>query len=641
MCGIAGIIWPDPAERDYAAPLRAMQGALRHRGPDDAGLFLSSRAASPAPLHSGQGKAVGHSSSGRVVLPDRLAAPQPIHRRETRVSCCGLVHTRLSILDLSPAGHQPMTTPDGRFTIVFNGEIYNFRELRDRLSAQGVRFASHSDTEVILHLYARCGPDCVNHLRGMFAFAIWDELEQSCFLARDPLGIKPLYYSQSASAFAFASELRALLAAGVVGKELDPDSVFGFFLTGTVPEPGTLLRGARLLEAGSWLLWKQGRTRHARYWNLRFQADSGDRAAASRCVREALLDSVRHHFVSDVPVGVFLSGGIDSTALVALSRAVGQQDLRTFSISFDDPRFNEGDVAQRTAGHFGTRHADWRLDAGVGQELFRDFLARFDQPSIDGFNTFTVSRFAREHGMKVVLSGLGGDELFGGYPSFRQVPRMLRASRCLGPLRGLVAWSLKRSQQPQRRRLADFFRRPPNLLAAYQTYRGVYSLEEAWALARHYTGREAGPGRETESDEAAAATMEDAVSELELTRYMRNQLLRDSDVMSMAWGLELRVPLVDRVLVETLGRFPAGVRLRPGKKLLLEAVPEVPEWVRSRPKRGFLFPFEQWLAGDWKDTFAATAQRGGVRAQTWYQKWSVFVFEQWCERNEAPLPSRI
>jgi len=586
---------------ELEAPLRSMQAALRHRGPDDEGIYL--------PKSKEQG---------------------------ARSVTCGLAHTRLAILDLSPAGHQPMTTPDGRFTIVFNGEIYNFLELRQQLMADGVSFQSQTDTEVILRLYERRGGDCVEPLRGMFAFAVWDEREKTCFLARDPLGIKPLYIAQPAGDLIFASELRALMASGLVAKQLDAASVFGFFQAGTVPEPGTLVRGVRMLAAGSSLLWKNGETTSRRYWHINFGGRGIAPGKAATHVRKALLDSVRRHFVSDVPVGVFLSGGIDSTAIVGLSRAVGQTDLRTFSISFGEPEFNEGDVARQTATHFNTRHADWRLEAATGKKLFAEFLQKLDQPSIDGFNTFTVSRFAREQGLKVVLSGLGGDELFGGYPSFQKIPSMMAWSRRLGTLpavRSLAGRILQWNRQPRWRRLGGFLERPATLAGAYRAFRGVFEEQEARALAAKFSQVSPENVREMELDLAAQPTPQDEVSALELQLYLRNQLLRDSDVMSMASGLELRVPLVDQALFESVAAIPASLRLRPGKQMLLDAVPEVPAWVGQRPKRGFRFPFQQWIEGDWREMFAAVVARSDCRAQTWYQQWALFVFDHWCQRQ--------
>ncbi len=568
---------------------------MQHRGPDDRGTYLS---------------------------PDGR---------------CGLTNTRLAILDLSAAGHQPMRSADGRRIIVFNGEIYNFLELRKELEDTGVVFRSHSDTEVVLALYERCGPACVERLRGMFAMAVWDELEGTCFLARDPLGIKPLYYydDEPGGTLAFASEIRSLLATGLVPKRLDPQGLYGYFRNGSVPEPLTMIAGVRCLEPGTRMHWKAGGITRDRFWSLQFGSETtgtDDDAAAK--VRAALADSVEHHFVSDVNVGLFLSGGIDSTALLAVARANGRENIRTFSIGFDDDvAADESGIARRTAEHFGAQHAEWRLNRASGRALFDEFLPQIDQPSVDGFNTYAVSRFTREQGIKVALSGLGGDEIFGGYPSFRQLPRMVALSRRLGPLRG-TASNLLTTFAPGAplRRLGEFLRQPPTLSNAYSTYRGIHTVAEARALVSRFANVDGvaweTPGEDTATDYPTAT---DEVSALEMRRYMSNQLLRDSDVMSMANGLELRVPFVDRRLVETVARIPACQRLHAGKGLLLRAVPEVPDWVSGRPKRGFLFPFETWMAGDWGTHLAKGADAAANQSTggTWYQKWTVFVFTHW------------
>ena len=598
MCGIAGILSTNPLLELVAGTLPRVLAALRHRGPDDQGIFRS---------------ASGHAA---------------------------LAHARLSILDLSPAGHQPMSTPDGRLTIVFNGEIYNFQELRATLQGGGVVFRSNSDTEVVLRAYEAYGAECVAKLRGMFAFALWDERERSCLLARDPFGIKPLYLAESAGRLVFASEVRALLASGLVARDLDPQGLHGYFRTGSVPEPRTLLKGVRCLEAGHTAVWQAGQLQTKRYWELRFQPEAVAAPEAVQTVRQALLDSVAHHFISDVSVGVFLSGGIDSTALVGLARTVGRAGLHTYSIAFPGTPGDEGGLAQRTAAHFGTTHHEWKLDAAAGRQLFSQYLQVMDQPSIDGLNTFTVAKFARDQGMKVVLSGLGGDELFGGYKSFREVPRLARLNRRLrwtGPVRAGVRAVLRRVHRPQLRRLGELLGQPARLDTAYAALRGTFTDAEATALTRHYTGEEVSDDFSIEAP-PADPTPEDTVSRLELTRYMRNQLLRDSDVMSMAHGLELRVPFLDLPLMNTLTRIPAATRLQPGKRFLLQAVPEVPDWIANQPKRGFMFPFDQWLGSEWREVFGALDRTCPVPTQTWYRKWAVFVFERWRERNFFSQP---
>ena len=597
-----------------------MQTALRHRGPDDAGIFLS-----------GDGSLTTESSEQKSFVRSQSSGLADW--------CCGLAHTRLSILDLSLAGHQPMASPDRRFHITFNGEIYNFRELRAQLETAGETFQTHTDTEVLLRLYSLKGPECVKELAGMFAFAVWDELEESCFLARDPLGVKPLYYNETGGGLVFASELRALLEADTIPRRLSREAVEGYLLFGSVQEPQTLVEGVRELPAGGWLHWRDGRTEERRYFDVQFQPGPSGAPNAVAATRAALLDSVRRHFVSDVPVGIFLSGGMDSTALVALARLAGVVKIRTFSISFDSADLNEGDVAARTARHFGTEHHDWRLGSAEGKQLLKAYLDHVDQPSVDGFNTFCVSKWAHDNGAKVVLSGLGGDEFFGGYSTFQRVPRLFRlaSARWLpGPLRTAAGNALQTvAQSPRQRRLGSFLAGPPSMTAAYWAMRGIFTTEETRRLVARYF-----PTHELPSDLTwmpmslpALPTPEDQVSYLEISRYMRNQLLRDSDVMSMAWGLELRVPFVDERLAAVLAGIPAAVRLRAGKNLLHEAVPEIPEWVALRPKRGFIFPFEQWIRSEWQQVFAQLDATSPVPLATWYRRWTLFALEDFVKRH--------
>lgn len=592
MCGIAGILNAEPGPlAELETTLRALNRAQRHRGPDDEGVWVS--------------------PEGRA----------------------GLAHVRLSILDLSPAGHQPMGTPDGRFQITFNGEIYNFRELREELSREGVLFVSDSDTEVLLRLYERQGPEMVGKLRGMFAFCVWDEVEKTAFLARDPMGIKPLYYSMVAGRLVFASELKSLRRSGMVSSDIDPSALVAYFETGSVPEPMTLLASVRCLEAGHTLVWHEGRLQKSRYWRPVFPDGVATEAEAAERMHESLLDSVRAHFVSDVPVGIFLSGGMDSTALLALARECGHERVSTFAIGVDDAALDESGVARETAARFGADHHELQLSGAAAEESFAEFLKCGDQPSIDGFNTFTVARFARRSGMKVVLSGLGGDEIFGGYPSFSTVPRLARLNRLLrllpgaAPVAGLVLERHGRS--PRVRRLGSMLLRPPSMVSAYQAFRGVFSRRVARCLAYRYAGTSTAAMADWQGEAPQAVTEGDQVSELEITRYMRNQLLCDSDVMSMAHGLELRVPMVDSRLFEAAAQIPAATRLRPGKRMLQEAVPDIPVAVAAAPKRGFVFPFEKWLEASWGDEFSRVSSSMPAPNPTWYQRWSVFVLERW------------
>ncbi|PMB04013.1 asparagine synthase (glutamine-hydrolyzing), partial [Fischerella thermalis CCMEE 5328] len=448
MCGIAGIITTHYHQQHLQELIQQMQKSLYHRGPDDQGIYIAS---------------------------EHQAA---------------LVHTRLSILDLTPAGHQPMSTPDGRYWIVFNGEIYNFLELRSQLASQGEQFCSRTDTEVILRLYQRMGADCVQQLRGMFAFAIWDNQEKTCFIARDPLGIKPLYYWQSGNTLVFASEIRAILASGLPNICLNPKGLYGYFISGTVPEPYTLIDGIHCLEAGHWLHWQTGRLTQKQYWQIDFTPDHTiSLPEATEKVRDALIDSIKYHFISDVPVGIFLSGGIDSTSVVALARQTQKGQLRTYSITFEENEWNEGDIARQIAQNFETEHTEYQITSTIGRELFPQFLQRIDQPSIDGFNTFCVSQIAHQDGTKVVLSGLGGDELFGGYKTFQKVPQMVRWGQPLKTIKpisttfgkGLATWG----QSPQLKRLGDFLQQNPTAATAYRSFRGIFSHQEAWAITQY------------------------------------------------------------------------------------------------------------------------------------------------------------
>jgi asparagine synthase (glutamine-hydrolysing) len=596
MCGLAGILTVNQYQDNLEAIITRMQKAIQHRGPDDAGIYIS---------------------------PDKQAT---------------LSHTRLSIIDLSSAGHQPMSSDDGRYWITFNGEIYNFQQLRQNLISQGEKFRSHTDTEVIIKLYQREGFDCVKSLRGMFAFAIWDEWEKTCFLARDPLGIKPLYYWQSGSTLVFGSELKAILASGLPAVNLSQTGLYGYLISGSVPEPHTLIENISCLEAGHWLYWQADKLKKQQYWQIDFTPKNISVKEAQEIVHTALVDSIKHHFVSDVPVGIFLSGGIDSTAILALASQTQTEELYTYSIAFEEQEWSEGEIAQKTAKLFGTKHTECKLTASAAKELLPKFLAAIDQPSIDGFNTFCVSQIAHESGAKVVLSGLGGDELFGGYKSFQKVPQMVTWGKQLhsfSPIgkvigAGLAEWG----SSPKMKRMGDFLHETPSLNNAYCSFRGIFSHTEARAISQQYLGGQVLPSDNPISTNfnAQAFTLEDQVSALELSCYMRNQLLRDSDVMSMNWGLELRTPLVDKNLLEAIAPIPSHIRLAVGKQLLIQSVSELPDFVANRPKKGFSFPFEQWMSNEWSDYFSDVNSPQNISLKPWYRRWNLAILKYWWER---------
>ncbi|AFY34218.1 asparagine synthase (glutamine-hydrolyzing) [Calothrix sp. PCC 7507] len=597
MCGIAGIIAKPETKYNLEPLIQKMQNSLQHRGPDDQGIYIS---------------------------PNQQIA---------------FAHTRLSILDLSATGHQPMSTSDGRYWITFNGEIYNFRQLRRDLEATGEIFNSQTDTEVILKLYQYQGAECVNNLRGMFAFAIWDNQEKTCFIARDPLGIKPLYYWQSSSFLVFASEIRAVLASKLPSICLSPEGLYGYLISGTAPEPNTLIAGIHCLQAGHYMHWQADKIIQKQYWQINFIPEIISLTDARDKVRNALIDSIEHHLISDVQVGIFLSGGIDSTSVVALVRQSQKGRLCTYSIAFAENEWNEGKIAQQVAEEFDTEHTEYKITASLARELLPQFLAKIDQPSIDGFNTFCVSQVAHQNGIKVVLSGLGGDEIFGGYKTFQKVPNMVHWGKELQKIpaisngigRGLATWG----KSSKLKRLGDFLQQKPTTTAAYRSFRGIFSHGEAWRITQHYLNDL--PDKNLifsqELDMAKNfSSLEDEVSQLELSCYLRNQLLRDSDVMSMAWGLELRVPLVDRVLLETISSIPSVMRLARSKQLLIQAIPELPNWVINRPKRGFFFPFQQWIDQEWSDYFPVHELSKEIDLKIWYRRWSLAILDSWWQQ---------
>jgi len=498
----------------------------------------------------------------------------------------GLGSRRLAIIDPTPEGTQPMWDVAGELAIVFNGEIYNHRELRASLERGGARFHSKTDTEVLLELYRRDGTRMVELLRGMFAFALWDTRTSRLFIARDPYGIKPLYYADDGTTIRLASEVKALLAGGAVSDAIDPAAAAGFFLTGSVPEPFTIRRDVRAVEAGTYFLVDEhGRGEARRHYSIAavfHDADDRTLVDPSVLIRERLEESVVHHLVSDVPVGLFLSAGIDSSVLAQI--AVRQGPLHTFTLSF--PELSEAPLAERFARELGTTHTTRLV---TREELFADLPAifeRMDQPSIDGVNTWFISKAVHEAGLKVALSGVGGDELFGGYPSFRNVPRMVSLASI--PLAARIAPLLSRHPKA---RLASLGR---TWSGAYLLQRGLFLPDELPAILGADAAREgidrlallAAIEAELQPD---PGTPFGRVATLEATRYMRNQLLRDADWASMAHSVEVRTPLVDAYLLREL----APAVLQGGDKSALAST--LPDYLRHRAKTGFFVPMREWL----------------------------------------------
>ena len=632
MCGIFGIVSREgDVSRDVLA--RALK-SLAHRGPDD---------------------------SGTAVVECGAGAQSHL----------GLAHTRLSIIDLSPLGHQPMRDPVSGNWIVFNGEIYNFRELRKELEAAGVEFKSHSDTEVILAAYRVWGESCLTRLGGMFAFALWDAPRKRLLLARDPMGIKPLYYHQSKQNFIFASEVRTLLRTGLVPRKTDPTGVLSYLEFGSVYEPWTIVEGVMAVPPGHVLTVDNGSVSSREYWNplqassrADSHASSGNRTATRDQLSEILHDAVLSHLVSDVPVGVFLSGGIDSSALVAVLSHNGVR-ANTFSLVFQEEEFNEGKYSREVARRFGTEHLEIPVSQQDTLAVMPEALCAMDQPTIDGINTYLVAAKTRAAGVKVALTGLGADEMFAGYSNFRRVPKMEAFSKRFARLPRLARRPLSASvalfagKDDRSRKLTQLATDHDSIVHPYFLVRMLFGAAERETLfsTPNYQASQQSLDRVLQKSVTAGESLDpvNRVSYLESHFYMRNTLLRDSDFMSMAHGLELRVPFLDRALVEACFRIPGDKKLQgdcPKSLLLANLGVELPREIVDRPKRGFTLPFERWLRGEmrpvvedsllksnWDQTsISASAVREVwnrflAGETSWSRPWSLFVLTQWCGEN--------
>jgi asparagine synthase (glutamine-hydrolysing) len=419
-------------------------------------------------------------------------------------------------------------------------------------------------------------------------------------------------------------------------RELDGRGVYGYLRTGTVPEPDTLVKNVSALGAGQSITWTAGTLSTRRFWSPRFPRVAVQTNHYTETVRAALIDSLEHHFVSDVPVGILLSGGVDSAALLALAAQSGRSGVRTISMALPGTSADEGALARQTAARFGATHVECAVNATDAREMFPTYLDAIDQPSIDGFNTFVVAKFARQQGLKVVLSGVGADELFGGYGSFTRVPRMTAWNEQLswaGPLRHAGGRMLEQwATGPRWRRVGDLLQQAPTVANTYATFRAIFTRREARRIASALEIEV--PAGETTEDPSSSPTVADEVSRLELTRYVRNQLVRDSDSASMACGVELRAPFLDATLFDTVAKVPSAVRLASAKRLLRDAVAELPPWV-SGPKRCFQFPFEDWAANEWRPVFVGIDARSPVPTETWYRKVCLHVLDHWMARMRA------
>jgi len=527
-------------------------------------------------------------------------------------------HRRLAIVDLTEGGAQPMQSVDGKIVVTYNGEIYNFPELRADLEARGCVFQSRADTEVLLHLYRLYGDDMLPMLRGMFAFGLWDAEKRRLLLARDPYGIKPLYYADDGSCVRFASSVKALVNSGAISRAPDAAGMAGFYLFGSVPEPWTCYKAIRSVPAGASLVADgRGLRSPRRYFSLSqiyFAAEAqAPRADVEASFRQSALDSVRSHLMSDVPVGAFLSAGVDSGALLGLMRDAGQQTVKAVTLAFEAFRGtaqDESPLAAQVARQYGAEHTvRWVGEAEFKGDLPKIFAA-MDQPSIDGINTWFVAKATRELGLKVALSGVGGDELLGGYSTFARLPRIVRALSFVRHLPGREAFSQAALALA---RVAGLSAHPKSagLLALGPTFPGAYLLQRGVFLPSELSEAMGDPDfaraglRELQPVAGIAEALTPSpkrdfgkVAVLESMFYLRNQLLRDADWAGLAHSLEIRTPLVDSVLVSQVAPLFAGVAPPNGKALLANAPTNpLPESIVNRTKTGFGIPLRRWFEG--------------------------------------------
>lgn len=605
MCGIAGILaYRNVAPAVDRAELLRMNERMAPRGPDGSGVWLA--------------------DDGRI----------------------GFAHRRLAIIDLSERGAQPMASADGALVITFNGEIYNYRALRAELEAKGYQFRTGSDTEVLLQLYADRGVAMTKSLRGMFAFGLWDARKCRLLLARDALGIKPLYYADDGWTIRFASQAKALLAGGAISREADPAGIVGFHLLGSVPEPFTVWREIRSLPAGCTMVVDEvGSGAPLPYYSIapslahRAAFPSGDLDYARHQLKEAVHDSVRHHLVADVPVAVFLSAGLDSGALLGTMRDVGARDITAITLAFEEFRGttdDEAPLAAQVAARYGARH----VVHTVGRDEFeRDLPAimdAMDLPTIDGINTWFVAKAAHQAGVKVALSGLGADECFGGYPSFVDVPRSVRVFRPFDYVPGL-GWLSRRALSGLIASGLDVHPKAAGLAQYGGSWEGAYLLRRSvympWELRDLLDADfvETGLRRlqpmallNAELGKARGLVDFDRVSVLESSLYMRNQLLRDADWAGMAHSIEIRVPYVDPVFLAALP--PGPVLAEVNAKESVADVPDLPlpAAIRNRSKTGFMTPVGRWIreaaTGDAQISASAASRAWALRV--WQAGWT-------------------
>jgi asparagine synthase (glutamine-hydrolysing) len=644
MCGICGKIAYDKEDIGEEL-LREMCDSFSYRGPDDKGIYL---------------KKAGQGNDGTIAV--------------------GLGHTRLSIIDLSDAGHQPMSNEDGSLWVVYNGEIYNFKEIKADLEKRGHKFKSHTDTEVILHLYEEEGIDCVNRFNGMFAFAIWDEKKSSLFICRDRIGIKPLIYYWDGSQFAFSSEIKALLCDPSIPRDLDYEALRLYLTFSYVPSPYTIFQGIRKLDPGHYILLKNGKLENRPYWDLPLSADadtdslsiSNQAEIYKKRIYESVSEAVRKRLIADVPLGAFLSGGIDSSIVVGFMAKHSKEPVKTFSIGFKDIKlFDETEYAREVADHFGTDHHEFKLTYKDILDVFPRVLSTFDEPFADSsaIPTYIVSRETRKY-VTVALSGDGGDELFAGYRSYlgeywykryMRIPTLLR--------KGIVEPMVLGLPDARDVRVMEYIRRMKKFIRGTSGAfaERVLALKEIFPrdIREHLLMALRNGGTLHGNDPALEMIQRDleayegdrlnSILYLDVKNSLPGDMLNKVDWMSMRNSLEVRVPLLDHHVVQLAFRIAGKLKLRRGKTkyLLKETFRDLlPSSLYRRPKAGFEIPISRWLKTDLRFLLEQYLDEERIKRQgifrygvikglmddflkmktdTSWMLWNLIVFEYWYE----------
>ena len=562
MCGIAGIIHFDRT-RAAADTIRRMTDCMSHRGPDADGFFIK----------------------------DNVA----------------LGHRRLSIIDLSEAANQPLTTRDNRFQLIFNGELYNFQTVRDKMSDH--QFRTTGDTEVLVEAYARWGVDCIHYFKGMFAFAIWDDIEKELLIVRDRMGVKPLYYFADNNYFVFASEIRSIVKSGLVEPQINKEALVDYLSFQSISSPHTLLKDIRQLEAGHYIRIKNGSVDIKQYWSVsdkEFDGDFHDKKKVHQRIRKLLSDAVETRLISDVPIGAFLSGGIDSSSVVGLMAEVSGNRPNTFNVSFDEKDFDESVYAEMVAKKFNTVHQRILMKPTAMLDELENALNALDTPSGDGINTYVVSKAVKNAGLTVALSGIGGDELFAGYPFFKTFYRLQNNKRAwdnTAILRKMAAPVLSMQGSSRNLKASELLKSESSEIEdMYSIFRRIFPRQEIRKILVDVQS-ESTP-LEKKLQELAGSIHSfpylSQVSIAEYTGYTQQTLLKDTDQMAMAVSLEVREPFFDHELVKYVLNIPDSLKYPVySKSLLVESLNGLlPDEIVHRKKQGFTFPWNQWLKSE-------------------------------------------